>query len=221
MADLRIDAKKFIEILVGECDPGTDDHAWRTCRRCLAIHEVQNYGTFAMRMLRQATAALSARAAERNLTVNEGGTHATDCRSTQGPPYRACDCRPARAAEPRCVCTVEDGLVQEWVSKAREVAKAKSFEVSARAAEGPQGCQPWPRGVPTTRSASRRIAANVPAIHGPRPPHRLIRSGRVSRVGVRAAALVGIVALRLCMMCRVRESCIAKSACGPSTSDGA
>ena len=61
---LRDDAKKFISLLVGDCDPGTDDHAWRKCRRCLAIHEVQTYGAPAMRMLNKAAAALSAPAGE-------------------------------------------------------------------------------------------------------------------------------------------------------------
>jgi hypothetical protein len=48
------DAIKFIELLVGECDPGTSDHAWRKCKRCLAIHEVQNNGRPAMRLLKAA-----------------------------------------------------------------------------------------------------------------------------------------------------------------------
>jgi hypothetical protein len=36
---------------------------------------------------------------------------------------------PGALVKPRCVCEVEDGLVQEWVSKAREVAKSKGYDV--------------------------------------------------------------------------------------------
>lgn len=37
---------------------------------------------------------------------------------------------PQRQDRHECVCQVEDGLVQEWVSKARAVAKQKGFQVS-------------------------------------------------------------------------------------------
>jgi hypothetical protein len=32
----------------------------------------------------------------------------------------------------KCVCHIDDGLVQEWVSKARAVARSKGFTVSPR-----------------------------------------------------------------------------------------
>lgn len=57
----QADAVKFIRRLIGECGDGTDDHAWRTCERCLAIHEVQTHGRMAIRLLKVALLALEAK----------------------------------------------------------------------------------------------------------------------------------------------------------------
>lgn len=38
----------------------------------------------------------------------------------------------ALSAQSQCVCTVDDGLVREWVQKARAVAKSKGYDVSAQ-----------------------------------------------------------------------------------------
>ena len=45
---------------------------------------------------------------------------------------------PSQPAETRwlCVCQVEDGLVQEWVAKARAVARSKGFEVAPPTEKG-------------------------------------------------------------------------------------
>jgi hypothetical protein len=43
----------------------------------------------------------------------------------------------SEGAHGQCVCTVDDGLVQEWISKARAVARAKGFETTP--AEGAHG----------------------------------------------------------------------------------
>ena len=43
-----------------------------------------------------------------------------------------------RARHASCVCCIEDGLVQEWVSKARAVAKSKGYTVAARTPPPPE-----------------------------------------------------------------------------------
>lgn len=57
----RIDAIVLLKRLVGECDTGADDHAWRRCKRCLTLHEIQNHQEPAMRLLRAVLQMLEAR----------------------------------------------------------------------------------------------------------------------------------------------------------------
>lgn len=55
----NMDATKFIELLVGECVEMTEqDHDWRKCPRCLALHEIQTHAPLAMKFLKKALVAL-------------------------------------------------------------------------------------------------------------------------------------------------------------------
>ena len=60
LLDPYADAVRFIERLLGPCDPGPGggDHAHRQCRRCLAIARLEVHDRFARRCLRTAQAAL-------------------------------------------------------------------------------------------------------------------------------------------------------------------
>jgi hypothetical protein len=46
------DALRLLARLVGPCEGGTSDHAWRKCRRCLTLHEIQTHQEPALRLLR-------------------------------------------------------------------------------------------------------------------------------------------------------------------------
>jgi hypothetical protein len=52
------DTVKFLELLISECDNGTDDHAWRKCSRCLAILQIQDREALAEGFIRMAIASL-------------------------------------------------------------------------------------------------------------------------------------------------------------------
>lgn len=56
-AHLRADAAKFLKLLLEQCD-GADVHSWRTCRRCLALSELQNRAPLAQRFLEEAIRSL-------------------------------------------------------------------------------------------------------------------------------------------------------------------
>lgn len=53
----RRDAVQFLELLIGECQ-GTDVHAWRKCRRCLAIEELRERSPLCRRFVETAIEAL-------------------------------------------------------------------------------------------------------------------------------------------------------------------
>jgi hypothetical protein len=63
-----------------------------------------------------------------------------DALLTPSPPVAAERASRGEASE-GCVCTVPDGLVREWVSKARAVAKAKGYAVDSRASATDSGAQ--------------------------------------------------------------------------------
>ena len=50
-AELR-DGVRLLARILGPCEGGTSDHAWRKCRRCLTLHDVQNHQEPATRLLR-------------------------------------------------------------------------------------------------------------------------------------------------------------------------
>ncbi len=56
-------------------------------------------------------------------------------------------------AEPGCVCRIDDGLVQEWVSKARAVAKSKGYDVTS-----PRPSEALSHAVPPLRGPVTAIA---------------------------------------------------------------
>jgi len=52
------DAAKFLELLLSDCKGGTGDHAWRKCRRCLAMGELETRSKLAREFLQAAIVAL-------------------------------------------------------------------------------------------------------------------------------------------------------------------
>lgn len=52
------DAITFLQLLIGEHDSGPGEHSWRKCRRCLAVHELENNQRLAVQMLETAIVAL-------------------------------------------------------------------------------------------------------------------------------------------------------------------
>lgn len=48
------DAIAFLELLLSECGPGTSDHAWRKCKRCLAFSELEGHMPLARRFVARA-----------------------------------------------------------------------------------------------------------------------------------------------------------------------
>lgn len=75
----RADAVTLLSRLVGDCREGTSDHAWRKCDHCLTIHEIQNHGGPAMRLLAVAIAALRP-------------VHAPACQAFRYPETAVCTC---------------------------------------------------------------------------------------------------------------------------------
>lgn len=53
------DAAKFLTLLIGKCSPGTEDHDWRRCIRCLAMHELENRHSLARRFVQCAIDSLT------------------------------------------------------------------------------------------------------------------------------------------------------------------
>jgi hypothetical protein len=56
------DGIRILERIIGPCEGGTSDHAWRKCRRCLTLHELQNHHEPATRLLRVVLAQFGAEA---------------------------------------------------------------------------------------------------------------------------------------------------------------
>ncbi len=56
MADkaLKEDSARFLTILLGPCDGGTGEHAWRKCKRCNAIAQLENHDPLAHRLVQAA-----------------------------------------------------------------------------------------------------------------------------------------------------------------------
>lgn len=52
------DAIRLLKLLVEPCE-GTDAHSWRKCRRCTAVHGVENRFSLSMRLLQTAVDLLS------------------------------------------------------------------------------------------------------------------------------------------------------------------
>jgi hypothetical protein len=59
MTPLQSDAAKFLELLLSECGGGPSEHAWRKCRRCLAIAHIESHDKTARRLLETARDALT------------------------------------------------------------------------------------------------------------------------------------------------------------------
>lgn len=55
---LQSDAVKLLARLIGECDGAPDAHAWRKCRRCIALNELENRDPLAVRLVEAAIAGL-------------------------------------------------------------------------------------------------------------------------------------------------------------------
>ena len=48
------DATKLLEQLISECEGPPNRHAWVKCKRCLAMHLLENKDPLAVRLLRAA-----------------------------------------------------------------------------------------------------------------------------------------------------------------------
>lgn len=60
------DAAKLLALILSDCE-GTDAHSWRKCRRCLALHELENHQPLAVRLVQQAIDGLSRLAVQERL----------------------------------------------------------------------------------------------------------------------------------------------------------
>ena len=49
-----LDAALLLKLLIGPCDDGASDHAWRKCRRCTTLHLLENRDAFIVSVLRDA-----------------------------------------------------------------------------------------------------------------------------------------------------------------------
>lgn len=133
-----VDAVKFLERLIGECDGGPDTHSWRKCRRCLAEFHVENREPFAMALLRAAIEALRGPGAVgpqatelfdalRELRVNAnrlcdrqlGGTYEEDCRRSIARVNEALRANATPSPEPREAGQVLKAThkVEQWASE--------------------------------------------------------------------------------------------------------
>ena len=58
------DALKLLQRVTAECDGAPTDHAWRTCKRCTAIHGIEMRFGLTMRLLNAAIEALASSAVQ-------------------------------------------------------------------------------------------------------------------------------------------------------------
>jgi hypothetical protein len=55
-----VDAAIFLTLLISQCADGPNDHSWRTCRRCLAVHQLEMRDPFAVRLVQHAISRVAA-----------------------------------------------------------------------------------------------------------------------------------------------------------------
>lgn len=54
----QADAIIFLQRLIAPCDGNADAHSWRRCRRCAALHQLENRDETAIRLVTIAIATL-------------------------------------------------------------------------------------------------------------------------------------------------------------------